>query len=114
MRALISLSALVLTATAASAQGMDMPGREPTALNLSTRDVDFQSAISTRAFHRRLEAAAREVCNSGQRELGMQAADRACAREALDKAVSDLSRPMLTAIHTGRPTPNATELAAAQ
>jgi UrcA family protein len=65
-----------------------------------TDGVDFTDQRLVQAFYRRLELKAAQVCDSSApRQLDIAAADRACARVVLDRAVSDLGRPALSALH---------------
>ena len=71
--------------------------RAPTAAPVSLAKVDFQDKASVKAFYNRLVYAAREVCDSGVSDRSIRRADAACERAAIDRAVSELQRPLLTA-----------------
>ena len=85
--------------------------REPTEVKVSLAGVDFSQPASTRVFYMRLRAAARSACDSKMDgDLGAYMQDRACAAEALDRAVAKLDKPTLLVLHassTGRAAPAA-------
>ncbi len=103
MRTMISVAILAtsLLTSAASAEAINTLGREPVTVHVSTLGVDFSSAEGVRSFHARLKSAAKDACRSDDRTLAAVAADRACARQALDEAVRSVDRPVLTAFHSG-------------
>ena len=77
---------------------------------VSTRGVNFGEPNDVRALHMQLERKAARICDSGEpRMLAVASSDRACAKQALDRAVAKLNQPLLTAFHEGRPiaAPNA-------
>jgi len=98
--------AAAVTASALAAQADPLAGyREPTAaIAVSTRGVDLAKPAEVKAFHELLRLKAAHACDSRQpRSLAVIASDRACAREALDRAVAETAAPLLTAYHQGSP-----------
>ena len=104
----VSVAALASTAAA-------QPDRVSTQVFVSDAGVNFSDPAATATFYAALERASAKACESGMsRNLTIAAADRACAAEALDRAVRQTARSSLAALHetkTGRSAP-ATVLAA--
>lgn len=96
------LFAAVLAAAALSAPAYAAE-QDPPSRQVSTAGVDFSDSEAVRALHARLARAAASVCNSYGANSRVTAADRACAAKAIDQAVRAANRPMLTAVHQGRP-----------
>jgi UrcA family protein len=71
---------------------------------VSTRGVNFNDPAQVRTVHEELTRTALRVCDSRmERQLDIAAADRACAKAALDRAIAQVGQPMLTAFHQGQP-----------
>jgi UrcA family protein len=66
---------------------------------VSTQDVDVNSLASVQRFHAKLASIAKANCDSHINTAEVIAADKACARQALNDAVAHLNQPMLTAIN---------------
>ena len=109
--ALVCAVSVVAAASTAAAH----PDRVSTEVFVSDAGVNFSDPAATAAFYASLERASVEACDSGMgRNLTIAAADRACAAQALDRAVRETARSSLAALHetkTGRSAP-ATVLAA--
>jgi len=94
----IAVAALAAGALFSSAWAMDV--REPTEVHVSTIGVDFAQPASVREFYGRLSAAARRACDSRMgKDLAAAMADRKCAAQALDRAVAEINKPTLLALH---------------
>ncbi len=98
----ICVSTAALAIAGGASAGQRASERTPAETQVSLNRVDFQNPASVKAFYTRLAIAAREVCDSGITDRGIRAEDAACRREAIDRAVSQLGRPMLTAQHQSR------------
>lgn len=103
-------SVIALSSTAAAASN-----RTPTEVFVSSVGVDFSDPAETATFYAALSRAAAKACESGmERNLGALAADRRCAAASLDRAVRQMDRAALVALHerrTGHPSLAATVLA---
>jgi UrcA family protein len=98
---LAAASALLAGLLVSSAHAQS--GRVPTQVPVSLNGVDFSQPASTVAFYARLRTAARRACDSNMgRDLAAKLQDRACAVEALDRAVAQVDKPTLLALHAGR------------
>lgn len=72
---------------------------------VSYSDIDLNDEAGARVMLRRIERAAKNVCGAndgGFITLQEQAAIRACAKDAAQKVVADLNRPVVTALFEGR------------
>ena len=111
---IVTASVLMVGALFSGAQAQD--NREPTQVRVSTAGVDFSQPASVEAFYGRLHRAAAQACDSHMgRDLAAWAEDRACARKALNRAVAEIARPTLLALHaqrTGQPLTPPAQLAA--
>jgi UrcA family protein len=98
---LVAASALLAGLLVSSAHAQS--DREPTQIKVSVAGVDFSQQASTEAFYGRLRVAARKACDSNMgRDLGANAQDRACAAQALNRAVAQVGKPTLLALHANR------------
>jgi UrcA family protein len=95
-------SALALTFASQAFAGQRADERAPTAAQVALTQVDFQNPSAVKAFYSRLARTARDVCDSGISDRAIRKEDAACARASMDRAVSQLSRPLLTARHQTR------------
>jgi UrcA family protein len=111
---IVTASVLLASALFSAAQAQD--NREPTQVRVSTAGVDFSQPASVEAFYGRLHRAAVAACDSHMgRDLAAWAEDRACAKQALNRAVAEIDRPTLLALHaerTGQPLTAPAQLAA--
>jgi UrcA family protein len=74
---------------------------EPMQVNISYADLNIESAAGVRSLHGRLKSAARHVCaplDDGRNSPANFAFVR-CYQAALDSAVAQIDRPVLTAMH---------------
>jgi UrcA family protein len=99
---IIATAVAALVAASASAQTNEAIGREPISHSVVVTAYDFRSPEAVRALHEHLARVAAQICDSEVAGLQARAADRACARQALDQAVRQIDRPVLTALHGGR------------
>lgn len=70
-------------------------------VTVSYRDLDISKPWGLEVLYSRIQSAARGVCSLDQppRELARAHAARTCYRSAVDNAVNQINRPMLTALH---------------
>lgn len=79
---------------------------DPPSQTVSTAGVDFHDRAAVESVYVKMTRAAEAVCNSYAANSRVTASDRACASEALAKAVHAVNQPILTALYEGdrRPT----------
>lgn len=98
---ILAASAVLAGALVSTAQAEE--NRTPTEVHVSMAGVDFSQPASVDAFYGHLRAASREACDSHLgRDLSAAMADRKCAAQALDRAVAQINRPTLLALHAQR------------
>jgi UrcA family protein len=97
------LTAAAISTLAVAAHAADLRTAKVEAV-ISTRGVDFNDPAQVKDVHAALVRTAQQVCDSRvDRQLDFAAADRACAKAALDRAIAQVGQPMLTAFHQGQP-----------
>ena len=90
-----TLCALQVTAIAADDS---LPTRR-----VSYADLDISKPAGAKILYRRIEAAAREVCVPGTREVVRATApERACINQAIDMAVKHVNSVALSELHSGK------------
>jgi len=90
----------VLLATVAS--GDDSDGRPLTKV-VSYADLDLDRQAGTEVLYRRIRLAAREVCGPvDQRVLPQAMAWRTCVAEAIERAINEIDKPVLSEYHLAR------------
>jgi UrcA family protein len=75
--------------------------RETEHTTVSIKDVDMNNPVEITTLYRRLDRAAKQVCDSemsDQRDIAAQ--DRACATRSLDAAVDTIGDKRLSDMHT--------------
>jgi UrcA family protein len=89
-------AALALTAPAALAK--------PAGLRVEYADLNLNSEAGAEVMLRRLNRAAASVCGDsyGRRPIEAREAVRACMSDAVERAVSALDHPTVTALYRGR------------
>lgn len=65
------------------------------------RDVNFNSRADVQQLYVRLEGAAQKVCSTDSKNKYVAAPDRACVEAALERAVAQTNKPLLTAAYQG-------------
>lgn len=66
-------------------------------------DLDLQSPVGAAALYRRINSAARRVCDAGgSRDLRAQQAARRCRETAVARAVATIGSAQLAALHASR------------
>lgn len=77
-----------------------------TSVRVSYADLDIDNQAGAAALLGRIRSAARAVCGdySGPISLRARAAIRQCENARVEKAVTDVNNPALTALYSGRPT----------
>lgn len=70
-------------------------------VKVSYRDLDISKPWGLEVLYSRIQHAARGVCYLDQppQELARAQAARTCYRAAVDNAVNQINRPLLTALH---------------
>lgn len=98
---LLTASAALAGVLFSNAWAMDQ--RVPTEVHVSMVGVDFSQPASVQAFYSRLRLAAHQACDSRMgKDLGAIMADRKCAAESLNRAVAQIDKPTLLALHAAR------------
>jgi UrcA family protein len=62
-------------------------------------DLDLSTRDGARALYKRISYAAAEVCPEDSRDLARHAQAQACREAAIARAVRDINRPQLAALH---------------
>lgn len=100
---LVMISAGIAFLGLAGASNAAQPGvLEPRQMSVSYADLNIESAAGLKVLYRRLQFAARRVCepfDDGQRRT-VNFHFRACYTNALDSAVAKINKPTLTAMHS--------------
>jgi UrcA family protein len=76
---------------------------EPLHMTVSYADLDLQAAAGAEVLYRRLQSAAQRVCHpldNGQPMRNFQF--QRCYKTALDSAVAQVNKPILTAMHSSK------------
>ena len=105
--ATILCTAAVLSALPCGPTLADSPAEPTSTVSYADISLDAQSAATT--IYRRIERAARAVCQIPEhtRQLAIESGIKACQAHAIDRAVRQANVEALTALHlerTGRPT----------
>ncbi len=97
----VAAGTLALITPALAAPTRSAGPQAPDVRTISTAGVDFRDPAAVSAFYRRLRDAAGAVCDSYAANSRVTSQDVACTENALAKAVRELDRPLLTALHDG-------------
>jgi UrcA family protein len=96
------LSGVILLGTAALSSTVALAADPPTVVSLSVKYVkaDLENAASAEALYRRIQRAARRVCQEPEvREVDRYRIYEACYDRAVDTAVANVGATALTAVH---------------
>ena len=74
-------------------------------VEVSFRDLDLGTSSGAARLHRRIQAAAREVCQYEPTSPRAQTVWQYCVRPAVDAAVAKLDNPLLTRLRSGHSSP---------
>ena len=99
-RSLAFLAVCLLGTSIASA---DPPAMR--SVEVSFRDLDLSTRSGAAMLHRRIQAAARAVCQYEPTSPRAQTVWQFCVRPAVDAAVAKLDNPLLTRLHSGHSSP---------
>ena len=72
---------------------------------VSFRDLDLGTSSGAARLYRRIQAAARGVCQYEPTSPRAQTVWQYCVRPAVDAAVARLDNPLLTQLHSGHSSP---------
>jgi UrcA family protein len=100
------LAVCLLGTTIASAD----PPPATRSVEVSFRDLDLNTASGTAKLYRRIQAAARSVCQYEPTSPREQSIWQYCVRPAVDAAVAKVNNPLLTQLHSGHSSPAVTAL----
>jgi UrcA family protein len=81
---------------------MATPADEPTVTESEIVKYSVPESATpkgARALYRKLQAAASSVCSASVPATNIAFVDRACAADALNKAVADVGNPLVIALH---------------
>lgn len=79
-------------------------------IGVSFRDLDLSTKSGVAKLHRRIEAAARDVCEYEPASARAHVIWRYCVRPAVDAAVAKVNNPLLTELHSGHSSTAATAM----
>jgi len=99
IRHIVCLSLVACTTLAAS--GVMAQDLTPSRVTVTFADSDFKTREQAQKVYRKLYQVAQYVCESeGAGPQWREADDRACERQAMNDAVTDLNKPELNKVHT--------------
>ena len=79
-------------------------------VEVSFRDLDLSSPSGAAKLYRRIQAAARSVCQYEPTSPREQSIWQYCVRPTVDAAVAKVNNPLLTASHSGHKPPAVTAM----
>ena len=79
-------------------------------VEVSFRDLDLSTASGASKLYRRIQAAARNVCQYEPTSAKAQSIWKYCVRPTVDAAVAKVNNPRLTALHSGHSSPVVTAM----
>jgi UrcA family protein len=79
-------------------------------VEVSFRDLDLSSPSGAAKLYRRIQAAARIVCQYEPSSPREQSIWQYCVRPTVDAAVTKVNNPLLTELHSGHSSPAVTAL----
>lgn len=79
-------------------------------VEVSFRDVDLSTPSGAAKLYRRIQAAARSVCQYEPTSPREQTVWQYCVRPTVDAAVTKVNNPLLTELHAGHSSPVVTAL----
>lgn len=95
----LTVAAAAACALSFAASGATADPREPTAVEVKIARSELRNAQSVERTYDQLRRAAHRACNSNSIVPTTQREDRACAADALNTTVAQISAPLLTARH---------------
>jgi UrcA family protein len=114
MNALTIKLLATLTLTALASISLQAGAAEPAAnpadnsgIRVSFDDLDFNNSAAVTGLYRRIQQSARLVCtdSSSPWDASRQQTIERCYSATIEKAVSEVNRPQLTALHRGESKP---------
>jgi UrcA family protein len=93
--------------------GTTVAGAAPSAtrsVEVSYRDLDLTTPSGVAKLYRRIQAAARSVCQYEPTSPREQTLWQYCVRPTVDAAVTKVNNPLLTELHSGHSSPVVTAL----
>jgi len=105
--ALVPAAVLATLGLLGATQALAAP---PASVKVDFRDLDLSTSAGAQTLYRRITSAARDVCGYEGRALTDVAAWKGCYRGAIADAVAKVNNPLLTALHTGRPSNTTTAM----
>lgn len=93
------MTRLLIAALLASAAAPALAEETAPRVAITYHVSELSSPEGARRVYGRLKSAARAVCRDGSVGLSSADAEDRCRREALDRAVRDLNRPEIAALH---------------
>jgi len=79
-------------------------------VEVSFRDLDLSTSSGAAKLYRRIQAAARSVCQYEPTSPREQIIWQYCVRPTVDAAVAKVDNPLLTALHSGHSSPAVTAM----
>jgi UrcA family protein len=78
---------------------------EPAAVKVPYGDLDLSTQAGAQTLYNRIAGAARTVCGYEGRPLLERSSWKACYRDAISGAITQVNSPLLSAINTGHDVP---------
>ena len=101
-------AALAATAFAPIANAQDRVAEQT---HVTVKAADLATPADVRMTYRRIEAAAKRVCDSDDSSVMTQQADKACETQAISDTLQSLDAPQLSALDPVREHRQSTEMA---
>jgi UrcA family protein len=79
-------------------------------VEITFRDLDLSTQSGAARLYRRIQAAARSVCQYEPSSPREKSVWQYCVRPTVDAAVTKLNNPLLTQLHTGQGSPAVTAM----
>jgi UrcA family protein len=97
---IIATTLVVVAAASSTGQTLAAEPGDRLTKKVTYGDLNLESQEGAKALYSRLRFAAQEVCFPFEsRELSRQGAWRACFNEALESAVANINKPLVSALH---------------
>jgi UrcA family protein len=103
MPSLIAASVIALACAASGSRAQASDTNQPLTKTVAYGDLNLDAAGGAKALYTRLRYAAEDVCSPFEaKELSRQRIWQRCVDSALARAVEQINKPMVTALHDRR------------
>ena len=93
-----------------TARGRERNARTTRSVEVSFRDLDLSTQSGAAKLYRRIQAAARNVCQYEPTSPRVQIIWQYCVLPTVDAAVANVNSPLLTELHSGHSSPAVTAM----